>query len=64
MGMKQGSLLWLLLSVLVAIWAKRWGRRLWLWFLLAFFLSPPLMAIVLLVVGRRYETVTIHIAGD
>lgn len=62
--MEREGLLWFLLSVLIAIWAKRWGRRAWLWFLLAFFFSPPLMAIVLLVVGRRYETVTIRIVRD
>jgi hypothetical protein len=61
--MEREGLLWLLLSVLIAIWARRWGRRWWLWFLLAFFFSPPLIAIVLLFVGRTHEMRMARIEG-
>lgn len=42
-----------LLSLAVGEWAARWGRRRSRWFVWALLLSPPLAALVLMVLGPR-----------
>jgi hypothetical protein len=48
-----GVLFWLFLCIAVPIWASKWGRFAFGYFLLSFFLSPLVGAIVLLLRGKN-----------
>lgn len=50
-GFEIPLVLYLILVVLVGVWAGRWNRTGFLWGLLALIVSPPIAALVLLIVG-------------
>ena len=45
-----------LLLILIAVWARRWGRSGIIWALIAFFLSPLIAALVLLIFGKNAKS--------
>jgi hypothetical protein len=49
--------IWLLLCVLLAVWADRWGQKGVLYFLFALLCSPLIAAIVLLISGKKTEAI-------
>ncbi len=52
-GLEIPLILYLILVLLVGIWASRWNRSGFLWGLLALIISPLLAALVLLIVGNN-----------
>ena len=50
--------MYLILAILVGIWANQWNRSGFGWFLLAFIFSPVLMGIIMLFVGSYEDKVT------
>jgi hypothetical protein len=49
----EGTLwLWFIGTVLIAAWAYRWKRNPIGWFFIAFFTSPLLAVVVLLIIGK------------
>ena len=52
------TLIFLGLCIAVGAWAARLGRSHLKWFLLATLLSPPIAAVILLIIGRRPEAET------
>jgi hypothetical protein len=50
------TLVFLGLSVGVGVWASHLGRSHLKWFLLATLVSPPIAALILLIVGRRRDS--------
>ena len=51
-------ILWAVCCIGVGVWANNWKRSAFAWFCLAFFLSPVLSAIILLIVGNAEQTKT------
>lgn len=43
---------WVLLTILIAVWASRWNRSPTIWFFVALIFSPVISAIALLIAGR------------
>jgi TctA family transporter len=46
------AIVWILLIIVVTVWASRWGRSAIFYFLLSFLLSPIIGAVVLLISGK------------
>lgn len=46
-----GTIFWICLAIACGLWAGRLGRNSFGWFLLAFFLSPVIAAVFLVVLG-------------
>ncbi|EFP3074879.1 hypothetical protein HP234_003126 [Salmonella enterica subsp. enterica] len=44
--------LWILLTILIAVWASRWNRSPTGWFFVALIFSPVISAVALLIAGR------------
>lgn len=46
-------LIWLLFAVILACWARNWGRSFFLYLIFSLLLSPIIAAIILLISGRE-----------
>lgn len=46
------ALFWIMFSILIGVWAARWERRGFVYFLAALFFSPVLIALFMLIEGR------------
>jgi len=47
-----GLVFWGLPCLLVAHWADKWGRRGWVWLLVALLINPILAALIVLFLGK------------
>lgn len=57
MDLLSGLFFWIFFSVAVTVWASKWGRSGFGYFLLSFILSPLVGGIVLLLRGRNESEV-------